>query len=267
MKPLILILGLLFLISCSTKKVLLKNNIVYTYSTTTSGDGTPIDQYTPYSVIKPKKVKITDNGDYLVINDDPASDKKHYSAGSSKPISPNEKATWKRELGKKAYFDEKTADKNRKSLWYRDNKIVLQTATIPLKIRSQINNSAYLDSFPSQVETGVSIGFLIGNKVTWNRYRTSANIFGQKTDKYSVTGGLLLSLGGTDLSTTTTRPKIQIPRKAPTLSYGGSIVLGVNSINIGWAFGWDSPMGKNASTWVYNGKMWNGVIISLDLIK
>ncbi|MEJ1938069.1 hypothetical protein WDZ92_48365, partial [Nostoc sp. NIES-2111] len=147
------------------------------------------------------------------------------------------------------------------------HKFVLQTATIPLKIRSQINNAAYLDSFPSQVETGISIGFLVGNKITWNRYRTSANIFGQKTDKYSVTGGLLLSLGGTDLSTTTTRPKIQIPRKAPTISYGGSIVLGINSINIGWAFGWDNPMGKNASTWVYKGKMWNGVIVSLDLIK
>lgn len=266
MRILLFLICGLCLVGCSSKKILCKGNTVYTYSTGNVG-GSPTDNYQAYKVKKKKEVEITDNGSYLVIKDNPASDTSSYTPTTSGAIDVKDQAAWKRELGTKAYFAEGSNAAGRKSLWYRDDKFVLQTASIPIKIRSKITTPVYKDSFPSQVETGFNIGFLIGGKRTWNRYRTSANIFGQKTDKYSITGGLILSAGAVDLGTATTRPKIEFPRKAAMVSYGGSVVFGINSVNIGYAFGWDDPFGPNASTWLYKGKMWNGIIISLDLIK
>lgn len=268
MKKIIYTLCCFYFASCAKNKVLLKNNIVYTYSTESTPNGSAKDVYTPYRVIKSKKdVEITDNGSYLLIKGDPSSDKEHYVDLKSADIPLKNMTSWKRELGSKSYFAEASHDTKKVSLWYRDEKFVLQTATIPVKIRSAVREPAYKDSFPSQVETGVNVGFLIGGKQTWNRYRTSANILGQKTDKYSITGGVLLSAGSVDLSTSTTRPKIEFPRKAAMMSYGGAIVLGLNSVNLGYAFGWDKPFGVGASNWIYKGKMWSGIIVSLDLIK
>ena len=253
--------------SCTTQKTLLRNQQVYSYSLG-NDPRSPQPAYTKYEVIRPKKVTVVDNGTYLIIQDNPAADNYHYRpmGGTVAITSPNI-PSWKDENIGNAYFSESTDLGARSSFWYADGKFVLQTASIPLKIRSAIKDPVYKDSFPSQVETGVNIGFLIGGKKTWNRYRTSANLFGQRTDKYSLTGGLLLSTGGVDLSATTTRPKIEFGRKALVISYGGAIVLGLNSINLGYAFGWDKPIGSKGSTWLYNGRLWNGIIVSLDLIK
>jgi hypothetical protein len=51
------------------------------------------------------------------------------------------------------------------------------------------------------------------------------------------------------------------------ISIGEAIVFGFNNINLGYAFGWDNATGPSASSWIYKGKMWHGIILSLDLIK
>lgn len=267
MKFLLIAICSLLIISCEPTKFVQKNTFVYKYKLGTSLAGSPVDSFYRYKVQKEKEVEITDNGNYLVIKDDPATDLSAYKLIGSGTISKSEMPVWKTELGNKSYFNEGSDNNGRKSFWYRDRKFVLQPATIPVKIRSSVREPAYKDSFPSQVETGVNVGFLIGGKQTWNRYRTSSNILGQKTDKYSITAGVLLSAGSVDLSTSTTRPKIDFPRKAAMFSFGGAIVLGLNSVNLGYAFGWDKPFGTGASNWIYKGKMWNGIIVSLDLIK
>lgn len=252
--------------SCTTEKKLLKGNEVYTYGLG-AAPAAPVPAYTKYKVIAPKKVKIVDNGTYLIIKDDPSTDPAHYTKVNTVAFTTASIPSWKDENIGLAYFSE-SADNNAKSmLWYSDCKFVLQTAAIPLKIRSAVRNHAYLDSFPSQVETGFNVGFLVGGKKTWNRFRTSTNIFGQTTDKFSVTGGFLLSTGGVDLSATSTRPKIEFPRKTAMISYGGAIVFGFNSLNFGYAVGWDQAVGRKANSWLYKGKLWNGIIISIDLIK
>lgn len=260
------LLAFTFVSSCSTQKKLLKDQEVYSYSLGSNPAG-PTPTYTKYKIISPKKVKIVDNGTYLIIKDDPTIDSIHYMNIGSALFTSASIPSWKDENIGFCYFSESADNAARTSLWYHDGRFVLQTATIPLKIRSAINNPLYKDSFPSQVESGFNVGFLIGGKTTWNRFRSSVNIFGQTTDKYSITGGFLISTGAVDLSATTTRPKIEFPRKSAMISYGGAIVFGINSINLGYALGWDQAIGPKASTWLYKGKLWNGIIISIDLIK
>ena len=254
---------------CSTKKVLLKGQQVYSYSLGSDPAG-PTWTYTKYQLLKGKKVKITDNGSYLIIKDDPTKDASHYGPGA--PIGLQfamvpPPPVWKNENIGNGYFPESKDIFVKDAFWYREEKTVLQTASVPIKIRPKVHRPELLDSIPSQTETGVNIGFLVGYKVAWNKFRTSANPLGQTTAKYSVTGGGIVSVGAADLSAAATRPKIIFPRKAPMITLGGSVVFGFNNVNIGYAFGWDHAVGPSASTWLYQGKMWHGVIVSLDLIK
>lgn len=252
--------------SVAQKKKLLRGTTVYGYSV--SDDIVPVGQYTKYKIIKPKKVTITDNGGYLIIKDNPDADKTHYQevSGKSKVKLLKEVPSWKHESKKSAYFLE-SEDDSKTKFWFEERKVVLQAISIPLKIRSRVNANGSYAAIPSNTETGVNIGFLAGPRISWNRFRPTTNIFGQQTAKYSVTGGLFLGTGAADLSTTLTRPVITTGRKAPMISFGFSIVLGFNSFNIGYSCGWDHAVGPDASSWVFQGKMWNGIVVALDLIK
>jgi hypothetical protein len=251
------------IIACTSEKTLLKGNTVYTYNAAPVGGSAT---YTSYKVIARKKVKIVDNGNYLIIQGDPSGDASHFAAGPQTVYPANSITAWKTASLGNAYFSESTAGASQ-VLWYRDGKFVLQTASIPVKIRSIYKDPTNVDNYPSQVETGFNIGFLTGYKFTWNRFRSTNNFLGLPTDKYSITLGGLFSVGGTDLNTNTTRPKIVIPRKTAMVSYGTAIVFGFQSFNFGYAIGWDQGIGSSAESWIYKGKLWNGVILSLDLIK
>ncbi len=258
--------------SCTTKKVLLKGQNVYSYSLSDGSEiGTepvvPSWTYIKYEVLKRKEVKITEVGTYLIIKDDPSKDLIHYKSVVTVGKQSSTPPVWKNENIGNGYFPESQDALASESFWYREDKMILQTASVPIKIRAAIRRPELGDSIPSQTETGVNIGFLVGYKISWNKFRTSANSLAQTTVKYSVTGGPILSVGAADLSATATRPKIEFPRKATMITMGGSVVFGFNNVHLGYAFGRDQALGRSASTWLYQGKMWNGVIVSLDLIK
>lgn len=149
-----------------------------------------------------------------------------------------------------------------------DTKPVLQTLTIPIRIRPALKNASLKDSFPSQVETGVNLGIAFGWKFQLNYYKISSNSFGQKGNKISITPGIFYNIGSADLSTTNTRdPVIPIERHALMHSLGGFAMLGFNSVNLGYAFGWDFATGQGNKSWLYQGKFWYGIALALDLIK
>lgn len=269
MKNLIAVIVLVILChdSNAQKKKLMKGTTVYVYSL--SNDIVPKGQYTKYKIIKPVKLAIVDNGTYLIVKGNPGTLTNNFLKDPSTlapvTITSNIPA-WKHESTGAAYVFE--GDDNGKSkFWYRDGKVILQAVSVPLKIRSKVKAGGTFTAIPSTTETGVNLGFLGGYKFSWNKYRQASNVFGQQTARYSITPGILLGTGAADLSTTLTRPVITTARKAAMISTGGSVVLGFNSFNIGYAFGWDHAVGSSASSWVYQGKLWNGIIVSLDLIK
>lgn len=151
---------------------------------------------------------------------------------------------------------------------YFDSKPVLQTLTIPIKIRPKLTTPALKDSFPSQVETGVNVGVAFGWKFNFNFYKPTANIFGQKGNRISLTPGFFYGVGGTSLTKGNTRnPTIIFERKAFMHNLGGFAMLGFNTVNIGYTLGWDFATGPQKESWLYQGKVWHGVAFSIDLIK
>jgi hypothetical protein len=151
---------------------------------------------------------------------------------------------------------------------YFDSKPVLQTLSTPIKIRPKLSEPELKDSFPSQVSTSVNLGMAFGWKMSLNFYKPKPNVFGLKVTTVSLTPGAFYGLGATGLTKANTRnPVIDIERSVLSHTLGGFAMLGFNNINIGYSIGWDFVTGPNKSAWLYQGKVWHGVAIALDLIK
>jgi hypothetical protein len=44
-------------------------------------------------------------------------------------------------------------------------------------------------------------------------------------------------------------------------------MLGYNNINFGYSFGWDYATGEGHNGWLYQGQLWHGITIGIDIIK
>jgi hypothetical protein len=173
------------------------------------------------------------------------------------------------ELKGKYFFPDILLDTfHRPRISFFDARPVLQGLTIPIRIRQQLRNPNLKDSFPSQVQTSVNVGIAFGWKFVLNYYKPSKNLFGNKGNQFSFTPGIFYGIGSSSLTKSNTRnPVIPFERNAFTHTFGGFGILGFNSINLGYAFGWDLTTGVGNRSWLYQGKFWNGIALSLDLIK
>lgn len=51
------------------------------------------------------------------------------------------------------------------------------------------------------------------------------------------------------------------------ISMGGFVMFGFDRINLGYTFGWDYATGSGRKQWLYQGQIWHGIVLALDLIK
>jgi hypothetical protein len=156
-----------------------------------------------------------------------------------------------------------------KSLSYYTIKPQIGAITIPLKIRPPYKDpsQAVRDSFPYQVEAGVSIGFSAGVKFQKTKFQGTKNVFGRNIHVSSLVPGAYVSLGGSDISKTNTRPAIIFGQKAAVLSKGFYLVYGVNNFSLGASVGWDNAYGINKDKWIFQNKVWYGVVVALNFLK
>ena len=67
------------------------------------------------------------------------------------------------------------------------------------------------------------------------------------------------------LKSSTNASGLRLDRKAATWSYGVALVLSVNKISLGYAIGRDEVMGGGKDHWVYQNKIWHGILFSVSL--
>jgi hypothetical protein len=275
MKKIIFILSVVSLFSsCVEDKYIFKNDYIARIKTTanTSLNGgqvitvlPTIDSLNLYKVDHCfTKCKIENKGDYLIIREISESNihcvRRLLLKGA--PIQ------WKKDLVNKYYFPEMDSFPTAKKLVYLDSKPVLQGIAITLKIRPKLNESSRLDSFPSQTETGFNPAIAVGWKFNYNIFKPKKDFWGRNLNQFSLTPGIFLGTGAVDLKKSNTRnPIIKFERKAAILSTGGFIMFGYNNINLGYSFGFDYATGTGKNSWLYQGKMWQGITIGIDIIK
>ncbi|MET2984801.1 hypothetical protein [Aureibaculum conchae] len=270
LKTILLFVASLF-ISCSPTKKVLKDNYVFQY--VDNQDSGPIDitkprpqdEYRVYKVLKTIKTKIGDKTDYLIIkNKDILKSENSVLIKTVKVVKSEAK---KIALNNAIYTSESSItdfSEYQESFKYSQFQVALQTLSIPLKFRKRVDNGSMI---PNQVETGVNIGLAPVAKLSLNVFNPSEKTMGKNTNQYSINGGLLLNLGATDLKAASSAPGISVDRKAATFTYGTFIMVGVNNFNLGYAIGWDNAIGNDSSKWVYQNKLWHGLVIALDIIK
>jgi hypothetical protein len=259
------------LTSCINEKYIYKSNTLYKNQSiaASSNGGNPASETHNLLVMKPVKgfkAVVTDKGDYLIIKPigEPSFETNLIELTNAPVLTRAENVG-------KLYFPEVDFDTSANPpfrLEYFDSKPVLQALSIPLKIRPKLDTEALKDSFPSQAETGFNVGVALGWKFTHNIYNSNKNIFGQNTNKYSIAPGIFLGAGATDLKKANTRnPRIVFERKAALVTTGGYLMFGINSINLGYAFGADFATGTGSKQWLYQGKIWHGIIFAIDILK
>lgn len=150
---------------------------------------------------------------------------------------------------------------------YLEQKIMLQAISIPIKVRPALKSEALKDSFPSTTEVGVNFGLSFGWKGTYNIWNQKKNILATNSNKFSLATAILFNTSGVDLKKSNTQGYNVFDRKAVILSPGVFIGVGFNNIHVGGSVGVDYATGTNATRWIYDGKLWYGIGVSLDLLK
>ena len=263
-KTLLKLLFLFIFISCGETKTIFKGNKIYKY---VNNQGTPNkpDQVIEYAVINKFKSKIKDKTDYYQILNVPSTNIKQNDIANIDPtklggFSGLENTYYTPET--KTFMFNKQFDK--KGFNFYNGKFALTGMTVPLKYRSGVGDEALN---PPNLETGFNVNFAPSYRFNWNNYNPSQKFLGNTITNYSVTLGGLIGVGGTDLKTKTNAPGLLSDRKSTVITYGGMVLFGLNSIGIGYAFGFDNVLGTGSKYWVYQNKVWHGITISVDLIK
>lgn len=249
--------------SCTLETRLLKGQTVYHQK-----QGPPVT-VTPLKVTGANvKVNITENPGHLIIEMDETISSPNSITGlqPGTALEPEGARTGWRSLvpSNKLYFPEnQELDAPPKRLLYSTGRPVLQSMTIALKIRPELD-----DSLPSQTETGFNLAIAYGQKFEINSFRMRKNIFGEQVNRYSLSFGLFAGPSATDLkASNTTDPTIRYDRKAVLVSSGGFLMFGVNRLHIGYTLGVDFATGRSAQSWIYQGRPWHGIALAFDLLK
>lgn len=254
-------------LACRQIKTIHKGNTVYRYidnQDSRDTDETIYDCIEVYYLHKSIKSNIKEETDFLLIEDD----------SKLKLLTPNQSFDVKPpiqgrvDLGGAFYtnenFSKKMIKAYDKSFTYNDIRFGLQALNVPLKFRNRVGDGILN---PSTIETGVNLGFAPSVKFAKNVFNPDSKVMGKNLNQYSMTTGLLFNLGTTDLKKSSNASGILSDRKGATFTFGTFMMFGINNINFGYALGIDNLMGNKGAEWVYNGKVWHGVIVSLDVIK
>lgn len=160
------------------------------------------------------------------------------------------------------------------NLPYWKDYLVLQALSVPYKIRSGLTGTQYPNGqVYNTVETGFTANLSLGYKFSWNTYSPNKDkLLGLNTYSFSITPGVFAGLGTTSISNTNT---INLPssygtsfsRSALTKSFGFFTLVGVSRFGFGYAGGFDYVSGPGGSNWIYKGRWWNGIALSIDLVN
>jgi hypothetical protein len=249
------LIALCLLTACMRQKISKGNRLLYV-----KDGGEQSNELHRYKVLKPFNAEISEQTGYLKINKTIGS-LKDTVVEEGQPISLKGSEDVDK-IGMVFFGDQKEPDL--KKFEYSSGAFGLQALTIPLKVRPA--RSLKID-YPTSVETGVNLGFALGYKMTNNVFTTHKNLWGKNSVAYSLTPGALLGIGGTALKAAANAPGLPFDYTAPSFSYGGFVLFGINNISIGYAFGFDHVIGTGGKYWIYQDRLWHGVIISLDILK
>lgn len=122
-------------------------------------------------------------------------------------------------------------------------------------------------SLPSQLTTDFNGNMFLGYRKDWFTIRDHATPFGRqrKVRQRSVTLGGFAGVGTTFVSPWTTNQQTTDEYSGFIYSNGFSGMLGFKALTVGVGVGWDYLVDRDKDIWIYQGKPWFGLALSLNL--
>lgn len=151
---------------------------------------------------------------------------------------------------------------------YWDIRPVFQTLSIPIKFRPATGD------IKSAASASFNVGFTYAFKFTHNTYKRvlwqdggSSAFLAHRQTKMTYAAGPFLGPTVVDLKAGNTNGVVTKDRSVVGATYGIIGIVGYNELNAGLAIGCDNVFHTEKGSWIYNKKLWLGVVIAIDIIK
>lgn len=95
--------------------------------------------------------------------------------------------------------------------------------------------------------------------------KNALNIYNRHINHFGFSSGIFLGVGNTALSPSTTNFAIGSEYDGLIIQKGVAGILAVNKLTIGLSAGFDNLSGTNNSVWIYENKIWFGLMLGLNL--
>jgi hypothetical protein len=122
-------------------------------------------------------------------------------------------------------------------------------------------------NLPRQLTTDFNGNVYLGYRFDRFRIQHEQTPVGMKTKHThrGITGGVFGGIGSTSITPWTTNNLITDEYNGFILSRGVALMIGLNSLTVGFGVGWDSLTDRDRSIWIYQNKPWYGLTVGLNL--
>lgn len=148
-----------------------------------------------------------------------------------------------------------------KSLKLHRHTFDIDILTIPFKIRPSVKN------FPEQLNANFSAALYLGRRRDIYQIKTAAKNLRSYTRLSGVGLGYggFIGLGAVTMNPFVTQGKIIYEYDGMVINSGIAGVYDAKKFNIGLAVGTDFLVDKNRQDWIYQDKLWLGVLLGINL--
>jgi hypothetical protein len=122
---------------------------------------------------------------------------------------------------------------------------------LPIQLNSNFNGNIYLGRRKDIYKIEYKINSL-------NKHQRQVNHFG-------FSGGVFLGLGNTNMNSSTTNNMVTKEYDGLIFQKGISGIIAINKLSVGLSIGFDNLLDENNKYWIYQNKMWYGLMFGLNL--
>lgn len=163
---------------------------------------------------------------------------------------------------KRLILPEEKWGKSQKPYSFRQSSFDFDLLTILFKYRSQTNG------FPRQFNTDFSGGAYVGyrNDLYQLKYQQNPlHHLERRINHYGYSVGAFAGMGSTAITPWVTRQQVNAEYDGLTFTKGVAGIVGINNFTFGLGVGIDHLLDQNRNFWIYQGKVWWGLTLGLNL--
>lgn len=145
---------------------------------------------------------------------------------------------------------------------FRKSTFDLDVLAIPVKYRGS------QAGLPPQLASEINASLYFGKRKDYFQVsydQTPSKKYKRKLDHYGFSLGGFVGFGNTIMNSDVSQGQLGYEYQAVTFSKGVAGIIGINNFTLGFAFGFDQLLDKNASYWIYDQKPWLGLALGLNL--